>query len=121
MKQYQKILAKIEKIERLLSEVKEEIKQLEVGSLDNKERPKREKTVLTSESLREDFDNLYKQFIENGSTVVNIFLEDKDLLYLKDFCKANNITLDSKNKSKDKIALEIIQWFVQRKAISKRM
>lgn len=121
MNKNQKLISKIEKIEKLLSEIKEEIKILESDDTELKEKPKKEKQTYAINYLREDFDNLYKEFIAKNSTVVNEFVNEKSIKYLKEFCRSNNISLDSTKTSKDKIANEIIQWFVRRKVISKRI
>ena len=118
---HKKILLKIEKIEKLLIEIKEEINLLDTENASIKEVVSKTKIFWTPESLRKDFEDLYNKFIDGNSEVVDVFFENKDLKYLQEFCKANNVPLDSKKKSKDKMALEIIQWFVQRKAISKRV
>ena len=119
MRQYEKLFSKIEKIEKLLNELKGEInfvKTEEINTTDKKEKP-----ILTVDSLKTDFDNLYLDFINKDSFVVGKFVNEKEFLYLKEFCKANNITLYSKKMSKEKIKNEIVRWFMQRKAISKRI
>ena len=121
MKKNYNLTLKIEKIEKLISEIKDEIKILESEDIETKEKPKKEKKTYSINSFREDFDNLYNEFIAKNSSVVNEFVNEKDIKYLKEFCKSNNISLDSTKTSKDKIAHEITQWFVQRKAISKRI
>ncbi len=121
MKSINKIIAKIEKIEKLLNEVKEELKLITSEQNPEKKETKKEERNLNHNSLQSEFDNLYQKYIaQNDSSIINDFVNEKDVLYLKDFCKANNISLDSKKVSKDKIANEILKWFTQRKAISKR-
>lgn len=120
MKQYQKLLAKIQKIEKLLSEVKEELYRLQINVQDPKEKIK-DKPSYEKESLKSDYEKLYEEFIKNNSSIVNHFVDNQDFQYLNQFCKANNISIDSSKMSKEKIASGIIQWFVQRKAISKRI
>lgn len=121
MKTISKIIAKIGKIENLLNEVKEELKLLTSEQNLEKKEAKKEERNWDHNSLQSEFDNLYlKYIVQNDSSIINVFVNEKDVLYLKDFCKANNISLDSKKVSKDKIANEILKWFTQRKAISKR-
>lgn len=121
MKTISKIIAKIGKIENLLNEVKEELKLLTSEQNLEKKEAKKEERNWDHNSLQSEFDNLYQKYIvQNDSSIINVFVNEKDVLYLKDFCKANNISLDSKKVSKDKIANEILKWFTQRKAISKR-
>ena len=121
MKSINKIIAKIEKIEKLLNEVKEELKLITSEQYPEKKETKKEERNWNHNSLQSEFDNLYQKYINHHNTsIINDFVNEKDVLYLKDFCKANNISLDSKKVSKDKIANEILKWFTQRKAISKR-
>ena len=121
MKSINKIISKIEKIEKLLIEVKEELKQITFEQKSEKKEAKREERNWDFKSLQSEFDNLYQKYIDkNDTSIVNDFVNEKDVVYLKDFCKANNISLDSKKVSKDKIAEEVLKWFGQRKAISKR-
>lgn len=121
MKSLNKIISKIEKIEKLLNDVKEELRQITSEEVSEKKETKKEERNWDNKSLQSDFDNLYQKYIgKNDSTIVSNFANEKDVIYLKDFCKANNISLDSKKVSKDKIADEILKWFAQRKAISKR-
>lgn len=121
MKSFEKLVPKIEKIEKLLTELKKAIKEVELEKDETKEQPKKEKAKYDFVSLRSDFDNLYNAFLERNSVIVNEFVDGKDTSYLKEFCKVNNISLDSKKVSKEKIATEIVKWFTQRKAISKRL
>lgn len=121
MKSLNKIFSKIEKIEKLLTEVKEELRLLSSEYVSEKKESKKEERNWDNKSLQSEFDNLYQKYINNNdSTIINDFVNEKDVAYLKDFCKANNISLDSKKTSKDKISEEILKWFSQRKAISKR-
>lgn len=122
MKQINKIITKIEKVEKLLNEVKDELKLITSEQNPEKKETKKEERNWDHNSLQSEFDNLYQKYIiQNDSSIINNFVNEKDVLYLKDFCKANNISLDSKKVSKDKIANEILKWFTQRKAISKRL
>jgi len=121
MKSINKIITKIEKIEKLLGEVKDELKEITSELNTEKKDIKREEQNRDNKSLQSEFDNLYQKYIDkNDTSIVNDFVNEKDVVYLKDFCKANNISLDSKKISKDKIAEEVLKWFAQRKAISKR-
>lgn len=121
MKTINKLIAKIEKIEKLLNEVKDELKLITPELNLEKKEVKKEERIWDHNSLQSEFDNLYQKYIvQNDSSIIDVFVNDKDVLYLKDFCKANNISLDSKKVSKDKISNEILKWFTQRKAISKR-
>lgn len=121
MKSITKIIAKIEKIEKLLCEVKKELNLITSEQNPEKKETKKEERNWNHNSLQSEFDNLYQKYIDkNDSSIINDFVNEKDVLYLKDFCKANNISLDSKKIAKDKIANEILKWFTQRKAISKR-
>jgi hypothetical protein len=119
MKRSEKLVSRIIRTEKLLSELKEELKIVKAAEVSSAN--KKEKLILTPDSLRTDFDNLYLEFIKKDLSIINDFVNSKNHYYLKQFCKANNITLDPKQMSKDKIINEILRWFMQRKAISRRI
>lgn len=120
MKKIEKIQNRIEKIESILSEVKLELKELEENSYKEKSRKYKEK-FPTPEVFIKEYEDLYSNFLRENSKVVLDFIDVRSLKYLLKFCQSNNIVIDSKKRSKSKIGEEIIQWFIQRKAITKKI
>jgi len=115
-----KIITKIKKIEKLLNEIKNELSSLETTSKPVSSKEKKAEQIPSREYLINEYDKLYQTFLTSNSEVVPSFVTTKSILYLKEFCKVNNVSIDSSKSSKAKIAEEIIRWFVQRRAISKR-
>lgn len=120
MKRINTIKTKIEKIEKLFLEVKSELeivcKEMEQPS----KKPRTQGVILpTDTELREEFERLYKQFIAGNSRAVVEFIKSKSKNYLKVFCKANNVPVDTTKVSKEGIIAEVTQWYAQRKAITK--
>jgi len=123
MNRIEKIKLKIQKLDKLLTELKNEVQLLdnELQKKKNKRVIKKQKDIPSIDVLKSEYEDLYKLFLNQNSKVVNDFIASKDRVYLIELCKANNIVLDSSKRSQTKMAEEIIQWFVQRKAITKKI
>ena len=123
MSKLDKIITKIEKVEKLLSEIKKEVEEYDLNEKNiskSKGRTAKSETIHSSEELIKEYNNLYEAFLSGDSRKVSTFVKSKTIKYLKEFCKANNISIVSGRQSKQKISDELIRWFQQRKAISKR-
>ncbi len=110
---------KIEKIEKLLTEVKNELNLIN----DNKPQLKRirkDEPLPSEEELKAEYERLYEEFVAKNSQSIEEFIKTKNKAYLKVFCDANNLPLDANKVSKDRIADEVIRWMMQRKAIAKK-
>lgn len=122
MNSLNRIKAKIKQIEKLLAQIKDE---LEILGKESQPRPKKinaEEPLPSEEFLRTEYEKLYEEFIvKNSKSVISEFIKGKNKRFLKAFCKANNLPLDTTKISKEKIAEEIMQWMVQRKAITKKV
>lgn len=121
MKQMMKVVAKIEKIEKLLTELKDDLKAFSDQSESKSANRKTAKALYSAEELRQEYEKLYRDFVNENSRVVHGFVESKDKNYLAEFCQANDIPIESAKASKAKLADEIVQWFVQRRAITKKV
>ena len=123
MSKLNKIINKIEKVEKLLKDIKLEIEQYEadknIKAKKNMNKTKVE-TIPSREELINEYNNLYQSFLSGDSKEVSSFVESKTIKYLKEFCKANNVSIVSGRQSKQRISDELVRWFQQRKAISKR-
>ena len=113
-----KIKFKIEKIEKLLEEIKSELVLFEENTKNKK--TKKSEIIPTREELNNEYNYLYQNFLSGNSDIISSFFKNKSIKYLKEFCRVNNVSIDSTKQSKSKIKDEIIRWFQQRKAISKR-
>lgn len=117
-----KIYKKIEKIETILREIKSELTELQ--SIKKNEKSKSQKAtkqIPSKEELIEEYNRLYKEYIENNNKQIIVdFVNSKTKNYLKIFFKANSIPVDVSKTSKNKLQETILQWFNQRKIISKR-
>ncbi|MGQ9458116.1 MAG: hypothetical protein ACUVS5_07505 [Anaerolineae bacterium] len=116
------IKRKIEQIESLLAEIKGE---LEVLGKEGETKPRKQRRVKeglpSDEELQLEYNKLYQEFItSNSRVVVEEFIKGKSKAYLKAFCRANALTVDTTKVSKDKIADVVIQWLAQRKAITQK-
>lgn len=112
---------KIEQVESILAEIKIDLESL---SKEQEGKPAKQQrtteTVPTNEELRAEYEQLYQEFIASNSRTVENFVKSKSKAYLKAFCKANNLPIDTTKASKDKIADVIVQWMAQRKAITQK-
>lgn len=112
---------KIDQIEEVLSEIRSIIESLQTETRDLQYKTKEtEKSFPTIEELRKEYELLYSQYINSNSQVVEDFVKGKSKGYLKQFCKANSIAIDTTKASKIKIAQVIAQWMAQRKAITQK-
>ncbi|MGC8719220.1 MAG: hypothetical protein ACP5TY_04335 [Thermodesulforhabdaceae bacterium] len=119
MNRIDKIKEKIEKIENLLAVIKSE---LEILSKEGETKPKNahpKELLLAEERLRGEYEKLYDQFkVTNSKKIIEEFIKAKSKNYLKAFCKANNLPVDTTKVSKQGIAEEVFQWMKQRKLIT---
>lgn len=135
MNRIDRIKAKIEQIERLLAEIKkakiERIESLlakiksELETLGKKAEAKHKKAhtdepLPSDKQLRAEYENLYELYIGEKLEEIKEFLKNKSKNYLKHFCKANNLPVDTTKFSKDAIIEKVFQWMAQRKAITKK-
>lgn len=120
MSRIDNIKAKIEQIESLLAMIRNELEALrEEGEV----KPKKlhiDTAPPSEEELRAEYEKLYEQFLATNSKAIDQFIKGKSKYYLKVFCKANNLPVDTTKVSKEGIAKEVFQWMVQRKAITKK-
>lgn len=119
MNRINRIKAKIEQIECLLAVIKGELEAL---SKEGQAKPKKicaEEPLPSEDELRDEYEKLYEQFIAKNANAVVEFIKGKSKIYLKAFCKANNLPVDTTKVSKEGIVNEVVQWLVQRKAITK--
>jgi hypothetical protein len=118
MNQIERIQVKIRQIEQLCAEVIEELDTLDKKPDSHLRKPTGKEVVLPTEAeCLADFDRMYSSFLSGNSQIVREFVQEKSGEYLRVFCKANNLPIDTKKTPKKRIADEILQWLAQRKAI----
>jgi len=111
----------IEKIEELLSKIKADLKTLDKKrALELKKTTKKTEKVPSEEELRQEYENLYEESIIGNINAIEEFIKSKTKTYLKAFCKANNLPIDTTKVSKEGIIKEVTKWIAQRKAITKK-
>jgi len=115
------IKAKIEQIENLLNLIKRELDNLQKNENNNSKKLCIEKSLPSDEKLQSEYEKLYEKFTEANIKYIEDFVKDKSKAYLKAFCKANNLPVDTTKLSKEAIVNQIIQWLSQRKLISKNV
>lgn len=120
MKKLIKVRSKIEQIEKLLSEIKNELKSFDVEQTSTKKVASSSAPVPSDKELQHEFEKLYDKFKMRNLEAIKNFIKDKDKNYLKLFCRANSLPLDTTKISKDAIAEEVMQWMAQRDAITQK-
>lgn len=123
------IMAKIEQMENLLAEVKSELETLkkekedliQSGEARKSRKLYRVEPLPAEEELRAEYERLYDEFKNKNFNAIEEFVKGKSKRYLKTFCKANNLPVDTTKVSKDGIAKEVLQWFAQRNAITRKV
>jgi len=114
------IKKKIDQIEGLLVDLKGELETL---SKENEPRPRRqqaEEILPSDEELRLEYDRLYQEFVVSNSRAIEEFIKGKSKIYLKAFCRVNNLPIDTTKASKSRIVDIVMQWMAQRKAITQK-
>ena len=118
MDRIERIRAKIGKIDKLVNEV--------IADLDafDKAREKRKVRVenhtippLDEMECRKVRDLLYEAFLAGNPNAVREFVAQTTREHVRAFCRANNLSVDARRASKERIIGEILQWFAQRKVI----
>lgn len=120
MNEIDSIKAKIEQIENLLVEIKIKLETFGKKAEAKQVRTRADEPLPPDEHLRAEYENLYEQFIGTNSKAIEEFIRGKSKNYLKAFCKANSLPVDTTKVSKGDIAKEVFQWMAQRKAITKK-
>jgi len=121
MKRVDTIKQKVERIEGLLAEIKKELEILSKEEQTKQRRQRRtEETLPSDEELRSEHDRLYQEFIATNSKAIKEFIKGKSKDYLRAFCKANNLPVDTTKASKDRIVDIVMQWMAQRKVITQK-
>lgn len=121
MNKIETIKKKMERIEELLAEIKSELEALsKEGEAKPKKQRQAEEVIPSDDELRLEYDRLYQDFIASSSRVVEEFIKGKSKTYLKAFCRANNLPVDTTKVSKAGIVDIVLQWMAQRKAITQK-
>ncbi len=116
----ERIKTKIESIEKLLTELKIELEVMGREKKPQAKKAAKDESLPSDEDLRSEYEKLYDEFIVRNSNAIEEFIKGKTKNYLKAFCKANNLPVDTTKVSKNGIVKEVMQWMAQRKAITKK-
>ena len=119
MREINQIQKKIEKVEKLLDSIKQDLESLKVRESAKTKRQHVVESLPDEEKLRETYNALYQQFLNNDKSTVGKFVNAKKKVYLNAFCKANSLPI-SKKASKKEIIKEIQKWFAQKSAIMEK-
>lgn len=117
MDRIRKIQKKIEEIERILGDIKRDLEDMSKEKQEKvpKSTKKTQKTTLPDEeTLKREYEQLYEWFKEGNREEIDKYFQSKNTEYIKAFCKANYIQVES---SKKKMIDNIIVSLAQRKAI----
>jgi len=115
-----RIREKIERIENLLTEIKNELETLSKERVVQPKKLHKEEPLPPEEELRAEYERLYDAYIKKNFKPIEEFFKGKNKNYLKAFCKANTLPIDTTKLSKDGIMKEVMNWFGQRQAITKK-
>lgn len=130
---------KIKEIEKLLAEIKDRLKTLSKESRSQQKRVITEADLFSKEELEKgheekiyarlpseeelqtEYEKLYEEFVVKNFKSIKEFINRRSKIYLKGFCQANRLPIDTAKVSKDRIVDEVMRWMAQRKAISKKV
>ena len=114
----ERIITKIERIEVLCAEVRAELQALKQETVTKARRTTKKEEIPSEAECKEEFNRLYELFLAGNAEAVEKFVMSKTKIYLKAFCKANDLPADTAKLAKKRIADEVLKWFAQRKAIT---
>ena len=124
MKNINRIINRIQDIEKLLSEIKTDLEALkkETEKTQSKKVIKKPEVIPSDDELRSEYEKLYQEVCtKDNINIIEEFIKSKTKLYLKAFCKANSLPIDTTKASKEKIIKEVKSWIAQGKAITKKV
>jgi hypothetical protein len=121
MDRSQVIRMKLEQIEKLVAEIKNELEGPPTVGGTQVKKPGSEEPLPPEEELRGQYDKLYDGFAAGKQGLIEEFVESKSMRYLRAFCKANSLPVDTTKVGKKGIAKELMQWMVQREALTRRV
>jgi hypothetical protein len=114
-----RILERVEKISKLLEEVKEDLASIEEESKRKPpRRTSRTEVIPGDEEMKNLYELFYEDFVQNRRDEIAKAIEQKSKKFLAVFCKVNNLPIDGAKASKKRITEEVLNWLSQRKAIT---
>lgn len=115
------ILAKIDKIEKLLKALRKDLEQFnnenEVLLSGIKQKP--ESKLTNNPNYVEDFNGLYSEYHLGNVKKVEEYVNMHNKKELTNFCKINNLPIEVSKTSKTNILKAIYQWMKQSEIITK--
>jgi len=121
MNTFDHIRKNIEQIEKLLSKIRADFEVLSKEKASELKKPvKKIEKLPSGEELQQEYEKLYEEIIRGNPNTIEEFIKSKTKTYLKAFCRANNLPIDTTKVSKGGIVKEVTQWMAQRKAITKK-
>jgi hypothetical protein len=127
---------KLKDVDRLLSEVKAKINALSKGKAAHYEKVvpvtkaatkiadktiKYRKRRIQAIDLKAKYEELYEEFALGKIDTIRDYIMGRDKIFLKEFCRANNLPVDPARVSKNIIVEQVMLWMSRRKAISKTL
>ena len=77
--------------------------------------------LFSASRIKYYLEKLYEEFVVKNFKSIKEFINGRSKIYLKAFCQANRLPIDTAKVSKDRIVDEVMRWMAQRKAISKKV
>lgn len=121
MDRTKRISERIEKISKLLEEIKEDLALIDEESKRKPpagRKPSRTEIIPSDEEMKNLYERFYEDFVQNRRDEITKSIEQKSKKFLAVFCKANNLPIDGAKASKKRITEEVLNWLSQRKAIA---
>jgi len=119
MDKKRRISERIEKISKLLEEIKEDLALIGETSVHKAPRkPSRTEVIPGDEEMKRLYERFYEDFLQGKRDEIIKAIDQKSKKFLSVFCKVNNLPIDGAKASKKKIAEEVLNWLSQRKAIT---
>ncbi|MGQ0793311.1 MAG: hypothetical protein ACT4NX_04395 [Deltaproteobacteria bacterium] len=119
-------------VRKLLDEVKSGIRTLARRGRVEAEKPAYDVSAILGgeppiederapQSLRRSYESLYADFAAKNFDSIREFIAGRDKTYLAEFAKVNNLSIDARRASKERIIEEVMKRLAERRAISRRV
>jgi hypothetical protein len=119
MDRTKRISERIEKISRLLEEIKEDLSLIgEESKRTSPRKDSRTEVIPGDDEMKQIYERFYEDFVQNRRDEISKAIEQKSKKFLAVFCKVNHLPIDGAKASKKRINEEVLNWLSQRKAIA---
>lgn len=122
MRRLDSIKAKLAAMEKLVGEIRKELEKLEDVSPQNRRETRASPAPVPLETdLQAEYERLFERVLVEGLGPIQEFVNAKSKAYLKFFCRANNLGVDTTKASKAAIVEALSKRMAESRAIRQKV